>query len=164
MLILFGLAAIGALILMAWLLRRAGGVKTIDSRKPANPWLIGLMGCIFGAAWFELIGLMFAPNPGFAAWVPLTAGTVWAVLAFGIVWYWSRSSGWSMWHSFAVCFGGVLGCMAISDASAAGWTRVDLIAKFIFQLLAVAGFLLLVWKMGKRETAGESPVGPVLLN
>jgi len=154
-LILLGLAAIACLIGLAWILRGSLHLNKRNSRQPANPWLIGLVFSVFAAAWFELIGLMFAPHPGIAVWVPLTAGPIWAILAFAIVRYWSRSSRWGDWHGFAVCFGGVLGCMAISDASAAGWTRVDLIAKFVFQLLAVAGFLLLARKMGQREVAGQ---------
>jgi len=93
----------------------------------------------------------------------LTAGTIWAVLAFAVVRYWSSSRGWSGMHRFAVSFGGVFGCMAISDASAAGWTRVDLIGKFAFQLLAVVGFVMLARKVGKRDAAGRSRGGPILL-
>jgi len=37
----------------------------------------------------------------------------------------------------------VLGCMVMSDISSAGWTRVDLIGKFVFQVAAVIGFLML---------------------
>jgi hypothetical protein len=160
-LISLGLAAIAGLILMGWLLRGSEHISKSDSRKSAHPWLIGIVVFVFAAGWFELIGLMFAPNPGFDAWVPLTAGIIWAFLAFAVVRYWSGSSGWDVWHDFAVSFGGVLGCMAMSDVSAAGWTRVDLIAKFAFQSLAVAGFVLLARKMGRREEAGGSHGGSV---
>jgi hypothetical protein len=153
-LILLGLAAIAGLIGMAWMLRGAG-MGRIDSRQAANPWVIGVTSVVFGAAWFELIGLIFAPNPALAVWIPLTAGPIWAVMAFAILRYWSRSSRWGEWDRFAVSFGGVFGCMAISDVSAAGWTRVDLIAKFVFQLLAVVGFLLLAQKISKREGGGR---------
>jgi hypothetical protein len=153
--ILLGLAAIAGLIGMAWMLRGSLHLIRMGVRQTANPWLIGLMGFVFGAAWFELIGLMFAPHPAFAVWVPLIAGPIWALLAFAIVRYWSSAHGWGDRHRFAVCFGAVLGCMAISDASAAGWTRIDLIAKFVFQLLAVAGFLLLAGKVWRREVEGK---------
>jgi hypothetical protein len=46
-------------------------------------------------------------------------------------------------HRFALSFGAVLGCMVMSDISSAGWTRVDLIGKFVFQVAAVIGFLML---------------------
>ena len=152
-LILQGLAAIAGLIGLAWLLRGAGQLSKIDSRQTANPLVIGLTSAVFGAAWFALITLIFLPHLGVAVWIPLTAGPIWAVLAFAIVRYWSRSTRWGEWHRFAVAFGGVFGCMAISDVSAAGWTRVDLIAKFVFQLLAVVGFGVLARKVRQREVA-----------
>jgi hypothetical protein len=152
-LILLGFAAIAALIWMAWLLRGRGHSGQIDSRRPANPWLIGLKAVIFGAAWFELIGLMFVPHPRIAVWIPLAAGLIWALLSFVLVRYWSAAHSWRDIHRFALSFGAVLGCMAIGDASAAGWTRVDLIGKFVFQSLAVVGFLMLARKVWQREIA-----------
>jgi hypothetical protein len=154
-LILIGLASIVALIAIAWLLRGYGHSGQIDSRQPANPWLIGLKGFIFGAAWFELIGLIFVPHPGVNVWSPLVAGPTWALLAVAIVRYWSAAQSWRDIHRFALSFGAVLGCMAIGDASSAGWTRVDLIGKYAFHLLAVVGFLMLARKVWQREASSH---------
>lgn len=117
-----------------------------------HPWLIGLKAIIFAAAWFALITLVFIPHPGVAPWIPLAAGPIWALLSFLLVRYWSAARGWRD-HRFALSFGTVLGCMVPSDLSAAGWTRTDLIAKFVFQVLAVAGFLLLARTVWRREAA-----------
>ena len=155
-LIFVGFTAIAAFICLAWLLRGFGQSGQIDSRQPASPWLIGVKAFIFGAAWFELIGLIFVPHPGVAVWIPLVAGPIWALLAFAIVRYWSAARGWRDIHRFALSFGAVLGCMAIGDASSAGWTRVDLIGKFVFQLLAVVGFLMLARKVWQREAANHA--------
>jgi hypothetical protein len=149
-LILLGLAAIAGLIWLAWLARGLGHLRTIDSRQPAHPWIVGITGFVFGTAWFALISVIFIPHRDNVVWISLIAGPIWAVLAFAVVRYWSRSRGWSNWHRFALSFGTVLGCMAISDATYAGWTRVDLVAKFVFQLLAVVGFYLLAQKIRKR--------------
>ena len=156
-LILIGLAAITALIALAWLLRGYGHSGQVDSRQPVTPWLIGIKAFVFGAAWFELIGLIFVPHPSLAVWMPLVAGPVWALLSFGLVRYWSAAKGWRDIHRFALSFGATLGCMAISDVSAAGWTRIDLVAKFIFQFLAFLGFLLLARKVWHREAASHLP-------
>jgi hypothetical protein len=158
-LILIGLAAIAAFISIAWLLRGYGHSGLIDSRQPANPWLIGFKAFIFGAAWFELIGLIFIPHPGVPVWIPLLSGPIWALLAFAIVRYWSAAQRWRDIHRFALSLGAVLGCMAISDVSAAGWTRVDLIGKFVFQFLAVVGFLLLARKVWQRDASSEGHCG-----
>lgn len=155
-LILIGFAVIVALTWMAWLLREYGHSGQVDSRQPANPWLIGFKAFIFGAAWFGLITLVFVPHPGVAVWIPMTAGLTWALLSFALVRYWSAAPGWRGIHRFALSFGAVLGCMAATDISAAGWTRIDLMARFVFQFLALVGFLLLARKVWRREAASHA--------
>jgi hypothetical protein len=65
----------------------------------------------------------------------------------------TAAHGWRDIHRWALSFGAVLGFMVPGDMSAAGWTRVDLIGKFAFQLLAVVGFLLLARKVRRHEYA-----------
>ena len=156
-LIHFGLAAIVALIGIAWLVRGYGHSGQIDSRQPANPWLIGIKAFLFSAAWFALITLVFIPQPGVAPWIPLAAGPVWALLSFLLVRYWSATRGWRDIHGFALSFGTALGCMVPSDISVAGWTHIDLIAKLVFQVSAVAGFLLLARTVWRRDAADHVP-------
>jgi len=156
-LILIGLSAILILIGLAWLLRGYGHSGQIDSRQPAHPWLIGIKAFIFGAAWFALITLVFVPHTDIAVWMPLAAGLIWALLSFALVRYWSAAHGWRAIHRFALAFGAVLGCMAATDVSSAGWTRVDLIAKFMFQFLAFVGFLFLARKVWQRDAATHIP-------
>jgi hypothetical protein len=152
-LILIGLASIAALIFAAYLLRGYSNSGQIASRRPASPWLLGIKAFIFAAAWFELIGLIFVPHPGLAVSIPLTAGLIWALLSFILVRYWSAASGWRDIHRFALSFGTILGCMVMSDVSAAGWTRVDLIGKFVFQISAFIALLPLARNVWRREAA-----------
>ncbi len=154
-LILIGLVSIAALIFAAWLLRGCGHSGQIPSRKPASPWLLGIKTFIFAAAWFALITLVFVPYPGLAAWIPLTAGPVWALISFILVRYWSAARAWRDIHRFALSFGTILGCMAASDISSAGWTRVDLIGKFVFQFSALVALLLLAQKVWRRDDANR---------
>jgi len=160
-LIVLGLMAIAGLIWMAWLLRGSGHLRKIDSRRVANPWIIGITGFVFGTAWFALISVIFIPHRDVAVWISFIAGPIWAFFCFALVRFWSRSWGWGDWHRFAICFGAVFGCMAISDATYAGWTRTDLIAKFVFQVLAVAGLVWLGRKIWRRELAIRSLDGTV---
>jgi hypothetical protein len=157
-LILIGLGSIGVLIGIAWMgrgFRRAGESA---SRQAANPWLVGFAAFLFAAAWFELIALVFVPYPGLSVWIPLSAGPVWALLAFGLLLYWSAASTWRDKHRFALSFGAVLGCMVMSDISSVGWTRVDLVGKFVFQVLAVVGFLMLGQRVRGRELGSVSNI------
>jgi hypothetical protein len=153
--ILTGIAAIAILIYMAWLFREYGHLSQIKSRLPAKPWLIALKTLIFGAAWFGLIGLVFVPQPSLPVWAPMTAGVAWAILSFTVVRYWSAAYGWRDVHRWGISFGAVVGCMVLGDSSLVGWSRIDLIAKFAFQVAAIAGLLLLRRKVWQREAAAH---------
>ena len=159
-LILLGFAVIAVLIFMAWLLREHGHSSQTESHRPLHPSLICLIAFLLSGPWFWLITLLFVPHPGLAVWIPISAGIVWAILSYALVSYLTAAHGWRDIHRWALSFGSVLGFMAPGDISAAGWTGVDLIGKFAFQLLAVVGFLLLARKVWQREssdpTAGES--------
>jgi hypothetical protein len=154
--IVLGLASIAFLIASAWLLRGYGHSDKIASRQPANPWLLGLMAFVLSAPWFWIIGLLFTPHHGLAVWIPISVGVIWSLLSFALVRYWSAACGWRDIHRWAICFGAVLGSMAVGDTSAAGWTHLDLIAKFVFQLLAVVGFVLLAKKVWQREATDHT--------
>lgn len=149
-LVLLGLTAIMVLIFLAWLLRAFGHAGQSETRLAASPWLIGIKTFVFGASWFLLIDLIFVPNH-VALWIPLTAGPIWALLSFILVRYWSAAHNWRDIHRWVLSFGAVLGCMAITDVSSAGWTRIDLIGKYVFQLIALVAFLLLAQKVRRRE-------------
>jgi hypothetical protein len=151
-----GLASIALLIASAWLLRGYGHSGQVASRQPASPWLLLLRAFILRAPWFWLIGLLFVPHPGLAVWIPISAGVIWSLLSFALVRYWSAACGWRDIHRWAISFGAVLGSIALGDASAAGWTHLDLIAKFAFQLLAVVGFVLLARKVWQREAVDHT--------
>lgn len=155
-LILIGLVTIGALIFAAWLLRGYGHSGQIASRQPTSPWLLGITAFIFAAAWFALITLIFVPHPGLASWIPMAAGWVWALLSFILIRYWSAARGWRDIHRWALSCGAILGCVAASDISSAGWSRVDLIGKFVFQFCALIGLLLLARKVLQRDAANHA--------
>jgi hypothetical protein len=152
-LILIGLTAIVALVLMAWLLRKHGHSSRAESRRPLHPGFIGLIAFLLSGPWFWLITLLFVPHPGLAVWIPVSAGIVWALLSYSLLRYLTAAHAWRDIHRWALSFGAVLGFMVPGDMSAAGWTRVDLIGKFAFQLLAVVGFLLLARKVRRHEYA-----------
>lgn len=45
--------------------------------------------------------------------------------------------------------------MVMSMISTAGWARVDIIAKSVFQFLGAVGFLLLAREVSRREPAAQ---------
>jgi hypothetical protein len=152
--IILGFVAIALLILAAYRFRAIGHSGLVDARRPANPWLIGTVAFVMGIAWWALMGLIFAPHAILAAWIPLAAGVVWALLAFALVRYWSAASGWNDTHRCALSIGAVLSCMCPSYFSTAGWLPIDLIGKIVLNVLALVGLLLLaraVWRRAARD-------------
>lgn len=68
--------------------------------------------------------------------------------------YLSAARGWTNLHRWAVCFASTLGTMAVTFVgTSTGWSRLDLIGKIVFDLLAVVGFLLLGVRIRKRDAA-----------
>ncbi len=156
--IALGIAAILLLAWFAWLLRSYGHAGRSPSVKAIPGWLAAIAAFIFAAAWFELIGLVFSPRPAVSAPVALASGVLWALLAFALFTYASSASAWSDIHRWAVCFGTAMGCMVMADLSSAGWLHRDLIAKYVFQLIGLLGFLLLARCLRNRKVAQSLPL------
>jgi len=146
--IAFGIGAILLLIGLAWLFRtvgRAASSSSVQSMpvRSISVWIGAIAAFIFGGTWFMLIGFVFAPHPPTQAWISVASGVAWALLGLMLFTRFAAQANWSDTHRWALCFGAALGCMVPSDISSAGWTRLDLIAKYVFQLIALLGFLLL---------------------
>ncbi|HUX43568.1 MAG TPA: hypothetical protein VMV57_02345 [Terracidiphilus sp.] len=155
-LIASGIAAIALLFALAYLLRATGHSCRNASCTPWSPWIAGGIVFLLSTPWWVLIALIFDPHLDPPAWAALAAGITWAVLAFVLVQFLSAPQGWSRMHRWACCFGAVLSCIVVSDTSAVGWSRMDLLGKFIFQALGLAGALWLVLRI-RRSPAPELP-------
>jgi hypothetical protein len=138
-----GCATIGLLIAASRLLRNLGHAGTCDRRRPASPWLVGVAAFVMAAPWWELITLNFVRHPHPAVWVPLAAGVLWSVLAFWFTAWLSGPHGFSDIHRWALCMGAFFACTLPGDASTAGWTRNDLIGKYVFQAIGLTGMVRL---------------------
>lgn len=152
-----GFAAIAVLIALAWLLRNAGHAGRNAHRKPWSPWVAGIAVLLLSAAWWKLIVMIFVPGHYPSAAVTVAAGTLWALLAYALIQFLCAPAAWSPMHRWACCFAAVFSCGLGNDLSTAGWTVPDLVAKYIFQALGLAGFLLLAFRIrARRESSGTS--------
>ncbi|HVC47499.1 MAG TPA: hypothetical protein VND90_09665 [Terracidiphilus sp.] len=149
--IVAGIATIALLILFAWMLRSVGHAGRNASGKTWSPWLAGLVVFVFSAPWWELITIIFVPHLEPPAWVALSGGVAWAVLAFALVQFLCAPQGFGRMHRWACSFAAILSVVVTSDLSAAGWTRPDLIAKFVFQAFGIAGCLWLALRLQRSE-------------
>jgi hypothetical protein len=102
---------------------------------------------VLSAAWWKLIVMIFVPGHYPSAAVTVAAGALWALLAFALVQFLCAPAAWSSMHRWACCFAAIICCVVASDLSSAGWSRPDLIAKFVFQACGMAGCLLLALRL-----------------
>ncbi len=151
--LLAGFASIGLLIALAWMLRGFARPSSGDPRKTAPAWLAGLAAFVMGAAWFELIGQNFVPNPIRPFWIPFAAGLGWAVLALILFLWWSSRPSWSDVHRFAAACGATLACMAAPYVTFASWPLIDRIGIVVFDLAALVGFVLLARRVLARRSS-----------
>ncbi len=155
-----GVLSIAILVVAAYLVRRVGFPSTDDRRRTAPAWLAGLTAFVMGAAWFNLIGQIFSPNPLRPFWMAIWIGIAWALIAFALFFWWSSRPAWGQAHRFASSLGATLACMAAPYVTIASWPKIDVTGLVIFDVLAVAGWLLLTRKVfaEKYEAQAHAPV------
>jgi hypothetical protein len=151
-----GLAAILALISLAYLLRNVG--RPVAAGRTVPPWFAGLTAFVMGAAWFEMIGLSFLPHPVQPFTKALALGIAWALLAFLLFTWWATRRAWSDIHRFLACWGATLACQAMPYLTIASWPKIDIIGKAMFDAAALAGFLWLGTKVFVRQKAVPAAV------
>lgn len=145
-----GLTAIALLILLAWLMRNVGHSRRNAHRQAMSPWIAGFVTLAFSTAWWELIAVIFVPRNYPPASTILIAGSLWAILAYLLLQFLCAPAQWSAMHRWACCFGAVLSGLIANNMSTAGWTQPDLIAKWVFQSIAIAGFIILALRIHAR--------------
>jgi uncharacterized membrane protein len=68
-------------------------------------------------------------------------------MAWTVVHYLTASRDWNDMRRWALVFGTTLASMACGFAGSNAWPKADLIAKIIFNILAVGGFVLLAMRL-----------------
>lgn len=157
-LLALGLAAIACLIAGAYFARGFGLRSTHNQPGKIPAWVAGVVAFVMGAAWFALITQLFIPKPFQPSWLAILIGVVWAIVAFTLFIRWSSRSASSEIHGFAVAFGATLACMAVPYLSITTWPRIDIIGKVIFDVLALAGFLVLGRKVFARSKTAKAAI------
>jgi hypothetical protein len=146
-----GFASILALALLSYALRGCGKAA-LASRSAPSAWLVALAVLLVGFPWYALMGFVFNPRqPHVAFGVPLAAGVAWAIVAILVLGRWAAPSRWTELHHWAATFAATLACMIAGFFGSSAWSRVDLIGKIVLNVIAVAGFVMLLGRVRRRS-------------
>ena len=150
--------ALGALaiVLLVWLAYRLreSDLPATNAVRITPLWLVGVGTLFFGFPWYVLITLVFVPRPALPLWIPMASGIVWAALAYLAVRRWSSSAGWGDQHRWILASSATLVCMVAGYSGSDSWLRIDLIAKVVMNVIAVALLLML-----GKSTLSQIPTG-----
>ena len=147
--ILAGFLAIALLGVGAYAVRGIGTPGA--TRSTPSAWVVGLVVLVLGFPWYALMGFVFTPKQphvGFG-WV-LAAGVAWGILGMLVLGHWAASARWTELHQWAAVFSATLVCMIAGYLGSSTWSRVDLIGKIVFNVIAVVGFLMLLGRVRRR--------------
>ena len=150
-----GFGAIAALVAVAYLIRNFGAPSN-DGRKAIPAWIAGVTAFVMGAVWFEVVAQCFMPKPAQPFWIVIAAGVAWAVLAFALFFRWSSRQGWNEVHRYSAAIGATLACMAAPYFTIATWPKVDVIGEVIFDIITIAGILVLARKVLARQKVAKA--------
>ena len=153
--VISGLAAILLLIVAAYLVRRAG--RTSCPGIPPRPWIGVITAFLLGLPWYALMVLVFGPVRELPLLVPMVGAVIWSAGLFLLIRHWARKSGWQDLHRWALCFGALLVCITGGFLGASTFSRLDLLAKIILNVLGIACMVLLAARIEKRSVGQGRP-------
>jgi len=140
-------AAIAAFVVAAL------GPSRLESERPSAPGRTPPPLLLFGAGmvWaillFALVLLAFGIAPSFPSWLAIGAGLVLAATPLYLVPRWTSHPAWAPRDDFSLIFGTMLGSMMISFVGFVDAARADLFFKIIMDVLAVAGMIMLGYRI-----------------
>lgn len=149
---LFGLVAIAALVWAAYA-RRRSAPEARPRRTAPRPLVVGLAAVLLGLPWYVLIVLVFAPTPAVPFWIWMAAGVGWGAAAFLMLRGWARAPGWGALHDWALAFGALMVNMGGGYLGSNYWPPIDLYAKIVLNVIAVACMIALAGRLRQRRLA-----------
>jgi hypothetical protein len=148
------LVVISTLILLAFLTRH---IERKDSTTRTAPpaWSMVAAAMLLGFPWYRLMVLIFGEKSTQPFWVAMALGGMWGGFAYFLLRYWSVGRGWNDLHRWGLTFGAVLVCMVAGFSGSSTWPQMDLVGKWVLDVLAVIGFALLARLIWKRRGEAE---------
>ena len=125
------------------------------NRHAPRPWLVWLMAFGFGLAWFFLIILAYVPAAslsGVSPLIPIGVGLAWVGLGLLVLRRISSAMDWGDRQRLALIFGASAASMLGGVAVVLADQPIDILSKFVFDLIAIGLFIWFAALLRKRET------------
>jgi hypothetical protein len=119
------------------------------------PWLLGIAGTVWAILWFGLALLAFGIYPTFPPAAAVGAGLLFAIVVVLVVPRWTADFRFQRKHQFALIFGTILGSMLIGFLRFLGDASIDFYFKLVVNLIAIALMIRLGFKI-KRQSVNTA--------
>ena len=117
--------------------------------RPPAPFVIGLLGAVWGTLWFGMVVLAFGIAPQWPAPAVFAAGLALVVIILLTLPRWAAHPGWTASHDYGLFCGTLGGAMLASFAGFQGAAAEDLWFKIATNLIAFTLMMLLGRKVAR---------------
>ena len=129
------------------------------NRHAPRPWLVWLMAFGFGLAWFFLIILAYVPAAslsGVSPLIPIGVGLAWIGLGLLVLRHISSAMDWGDRQRLALIFGASVASMLGGVVFVLADQLIDILSKFVFDLIAVGLFIWFATRLRKHKLWTEA--------
>jgi hypothetical protein len=151
-LILIAIIVAGALLIRP----RAQAARKADRRAP-RPWLLWLLSFGFSLIWFFRIILAYLPATslnGLPMLIPIGVGLAWIGVGLLVVRRISSAADWGDRQRLALIFGASAASMLGGTLVVLADAPIDILSKFVFDLIAIVLFIRLAARLRRRKLQG----------
>jgi hypothetical protein len=161
--VVLGVVAAVALVsgtLLARMLAQRNAGPDAGEARPARrawwAWVLWLIAFIFGLFWWILVILAYLPADtvsGGSPLIPIIFGAAWGLLTFVTVRWLSGAANWQDRHRLALIFGASVASMLAGTLVVLAGEPIDLLGKFVLDLVAIVLLAMLAWRLRARRTS-----------
>jgi putative Ca2+/H+ antiporter (TMEM165/GDT1 family) len=132
--------------------------RKADRRAP-RPWLVWLLSFGFSLVWFFLIILAYLPAAslnGMPPFIPIGVGLAWIGIGLLVVRRISAAADWGDRQRLALIFGASVASMLGGTLVVLADAPIDILSKFVFDLIAIVLFVRFAARLQRRELQSET--------
>ncbi|MEJ2598861.1 MAG: hypothetical protein P8Z00_11045 [Anaerolineales bacterium] len=157
--IVTALVAIAVIVGGTLLVKKRRRYSQKADRRAPRPWLVWLLAFGFSLVWFFMIVLAYLPAAslnGMPPLIPIGAGLVWIGIGLLVVRRISSAANWSDRQRLALIFGASVASMLGGTLVVLANSPIDILSKFVFDLIAIVLFIRFAARLHRRELQSET--------